>query len=81
MCTCITDIQFKGNNVQGKIRSDSLQRIDFGSNFGEVLYKCPVCGQLWEENLSKATNKDWPPILVKISKKDALVKYEDYSAN
>lgn len=75
MCTCKFDIKFKGNKVQEKVNSDNLQRIQFGLNFGDVLYRCRSCGQLWEENLSEATNKDWPPILVKITEVEASKKY------
>lgn len=65
MCSCATDDRFKGNGVQEKIIRDNLKKIDCGPKFGDILYRCPVCGQLWEESLSEATNKDWPPILVK----------------
>lgn len=75
MCKCGIETQFKGNDVQDKIKRDALQRIEFGPNFGEILYRCKFCGQLWEENLSEATNKDWPPILVKMSKTEASKRY------
>jgi hypothetical protein len=81
MCSCKVDTQFKGNDVQEKIRRDNLQRIDFGLNFGDILYHCSTCEQLWEENLSEATNKDWPPVLIKISKETASAKYEVFRGN
>jgi len=68
MCTCRIETKFKGNDVQKKVNRDNLKIVEFGPNFGDIIYRCPSCGQLWEENLSEATNKDWPPILVKISK-------------
>lgn len=52
-----------------------LVRVAYGPNFGDVLYRCPTCGQWWEENLSEATYHDWPPILQKVAVDAVLQKY------
>ena len=59
-----------------KIKRDRLSQIKVGSNFGQFLYKCPSCFQCWEENLSLASNKDWPPILIKLDSKQIKENYK-----
>ena len=74
-CSCSNETIFKGNQVAEKIDKDNLSKVDYGSKFGDVLYRCPHCEQWWEENLSEASNKDWPPVLAKLSEVDIREKY------
>lgn len=73
-CDCATETEFQGNAVKEKVDRD-LIKIHSGPNFGDRLYRCRTCDQLWEENLSRATYHDWTPILVKISQEEAEKKY------
>lgn len=75
MCECSKETYFRGNQVREKLTRDPLNRIKRGPKFGDVLYRCQDCGQLWEENLSEASNKDWPPILVKVSREEMIQKH------
>jgi len=74
-CNCHNEDRFKGNEVTEKIKADDLAKLDYGSNFGEILYRCPTCNQWWEINLTEATYHDWPPILIKLSEEEVGKKY------
>jgi hypothetical protein len=74
-CNCHKENLFKGNEVADKVKIDNLEQVEYGTNFGEILYRCPTCNQWWEKNLSEATHHDWPPILIKLSEMEARDKY------
>lgn len=76
-CGCNSETRFRGNEVRDKVNRDGLKKIAYGPNFGDILYQCPSCGQWWEENLSEASNKDWPPILIKLTGSEVESKYGD----
>jgi hypothetical protein len=74
ICNCVNTKTFEGNAVEEKVKRD-LTQIAYGPNFGDILYRCKRCGQFWEENLSKATYHDWPPILIKLTVEEVKEKY------
>lgn len=73
-CRCAERAEYLGGEVDAKVERD-LIRLDFGPEFGDVLYRCRHCGQLWEENLSRATYHDWPPLLTKVDAEFVAEKY------
>jgi len=73
-CNCAEEREYSGNDIDSKVERD-LIRVDFGPEFGDVLFRCKHCGQLWEKNLSRATYHDWPPLLMKVDLEFVAKKY------